>query len=74
LIGGIGQEVPFEDGLGACQVGQSHQLFFRQQDATELLLERFALRFDVQNSMIFRSLLLRGEGRQFDGGTEFFQI
>ena len=74
LVGSIREEVPFEDRLCAFNVLQFKQLRFRLTDAPELLLERLAPRFDMQNRMEFRSLLLWGKGRQFDCGTDFFKV
>ena len=72
LVGSIREEVPFEDGLCSSHVVESHQFLFCQNDATELLFKRFALRFDVQNSMIFSNFPFRSKRRQFDCDTEFF--
>ena len=74
LVGSIREEVPFEDRLCAFNVLQFKQPGLCLTDAPELLLERLALGFDMQNRMEFRSLFLWGKGRQFDCGTDFFKV
>ena len=73
LIGGVGEEVAFEDGLCALHFFGVEQPGLCLTDAMELFHECFAARFHVQHRVPFCRFSLRREGCQFYRYTEFFQ-
>lgn len=74
LVGGVGEEVSFQDGLCVCHAFVCHELCFCFAEPAVLLLECFVAGFDVQHGVPFGHLALWwDEGCQFDADSEVVQ-